>query len=57
MIEAIVDSREMQPDEHFPSAAHVQGLLLQRLQPLRWVTGNAHRLTVATFNGFVKSRR
>jgi len=47
----------MQPGEHFRSAAQVQAPLLQRLQPLRWVTGNAHRLTVATVNRFVKSRR
>jgi hypothetical protein len=47
----------MQAGEHFPSAAHVQAPLLQRLQPLRWITGNPHRLTVATFNCFVKSRR
>ena len=40
----------MKPGEHFPDTTHVETLLLQRLETLRWVACDAHRLTVATFN-------
>jgi hypothetical protein len=44
----------VQPGENFPGSAHIQVSLLQRLQSLRLVTGNAHLLNVATFNRAVK---
>lgn len=50
VIEAIIDPREMKPGEHFPDTTHVETPLLQRLETLRWVACDAHRLTVATFN-------
>jgi hypothetical protein len=57
VVEAIVGPCKVQPGENFPSSAHVQAPLLQRLQSLRLVTGNAHLLTVATFNRAVNYQR
>ena len=54
VIETIIDSREMQPSEHFPGTAHVQAPHLQRLKPLGWVARDTHWLNVATFNHAVK---
>jgi len=57
VIDAIVDPRKVQPGENFPSSAHVQASLLQRLQSPRLVSGNAHLLNVATLNRAVKYQR
>jgi hypothetical protein len=55
VIVAIVGARQMQSGEHFPGPTHVQSPLVQRLQPLCGVTGDAHLFTVATLIGDVKS--
>jgi hypothetical protein len=53
IVKTVVWARQVQASKNLFDPAHVQAPRLQRVQALGWIAGDAHGLSVATFNARV----
>lgn len=57
IVKTVVWARQVQASKNLSGPAHVQVPRFQRAQALGWIAGDAHELSVATFNVRVKTQR